>query len=76
MDFVHLFQLTIAMILAMIVLHYLAHRAGLPPPVALIVGGATLAFAPGLSSFPINPELVLVLFLVAGRFGGRHARRG
>lgn len=63
MDFVHLFQLTIAMILAMIVLHYLAHRAGLPPPVALIVGGATLAFAPGLSSFPINPELVLVLFL-------------
>jgi len=63
MDFVHLFQLTIAMVFAMVVLHYLAHRAGLPPPVALIVGGASLAFVPGLPTFPINPELVLVLFL-------------
>jgi CPA1 family monovalent cation:H+ antiporter len=63
MDFVHLLELTVAMVFAMIVLHYLARRAGLPPPVALIVGGASLAFVPGLPTFPINPELVLVLFL-------------
>lgn len=63
MDFVHLFELTIAMVLAMIVLHVLAHRAHLPPPVALIVGGASLAFLPGLPAISIDPTVVLVLFL-------------
>ena len=63
MDPVHLFELVIAMFLAIIVLHYIGHRLRLPAPVALIVGGAVLAFAPGLPSIAINPELVLVLFL-------------
>jgi Kef-type K+ transport system membrane component KefB len=48
MDGTHLFELVIAMFLAIIVLHYIAHRMGLPPSVALLVGGGTLAFLPGL----------------------------
>jgi CPA1 family monovalent cation:H+ antiporter len=63
MDPVQLFELVIAMFLAIIVLHYIGHRLRLPAPVALIVGGAVLAFAPGLPTIAINPELVLVLFL-------------
>lgn len=63
MDTVHLFELAIAMFLAIIVLHYLAHRVGLPPPVALIAGGALLAFLPGVPTIAIDPALVIVLFL-------------
>jgi len=63
MDPVHLFELVIAMFLAVIVLHYIGQRLKLPAPVALIVGGALLAFAPGLPSIAIDPDLVLVLFL-------------
>lgn len=63
MNVVHVFELAIAMFLAIIVLHYLAHRVGLPPPVALIVGGIALAFVPGVPTITIDPELVIVLFL-------------
>ncbi len=63
MDGTHLFELVIAMFLAIIVLHYIAHRMGLPPSVALLVGGGTLAFLPGLPTIAVNPELVLVIFL-------------
>lgn len=57
------FELIIAMFLAVVGLHYLARRLSLPPAAALIVGGGTLAFVPGLPSIAIDPELVLVLFL-------------
>lgn len=63
MDGTHLFELVIAMFLAIIVLHYIAHRLGLPPSVALLAGGGTLAFVPGLPTISVNPELVLVIFL-------------
>jgi len=63
MDLVHVFELAIAMFLAIIVLHYLAHRVGLPPPVALVTGGALLAFLPGVPTITIDPALVIVLFL-------------
>lgn len=58
-----LFELVIAMFVAVIVLHWLARRLRLPPPLALIAGGIVLAFAPGLPSVAVDPELVLVLFL-------------
>ena len=53
MDGTHLFELVIAMFLAIIVLHYIAHRMGLPPSVALLVGGGTLAFLPGLPTISL-----------------------
>jgi monovalent cation/hydrogen antiporter len=59
----HLFEAVIAMLFAAIALHYLAHRLHLPPAVALIAGGAALAFLPGLPVVSLDPTLVLVLFL-------------
>ncbi|OWW04564.1 sodium:proton antiporter [Rhizobium sp. R72] len=63
MNGTHLFELVIAMFLAIIALHYLAHRLGLPPSVALLAGGAMLAFVPGLPAITVDPQLVLVIFL-------------
>lgn len=63
MEPTHLFELVIAMFLAIIALHYAAHRLGLPPSVALLTGGALLAFVPGLPAISVDPELVLVIFL-------------
>lgn len=57
------FELVIAMLLAIIALHYAAHKLKLPPAVALLTGGAVLAFVPGLPVISLNPELVLVIFL-------------
>ena len=58
-----LFELLVAMLLAIIALHYAAHRLGLPPAVALLTGGTLLAFVPGLPVISLDPELVLVIFL-------------
>jgi CPA1 family monovalent cation:H+ antiporter len=58
-----LFELVIAMLLAIIVLHYAAHKMGLPPAVALLTGGIVFAFVPGLPVLSLDPELVLVIFL-------------
>lgn len=63
MEPTHLFELAIAMVVAIIALHYAAHRLKLPPTVALLAGGASLAFVPGLPAIAVDPELVLVIFL-------------
>src|SRR5215210_2898583 len=57
------FELLIAMLFAIIALHFLARRLGLPPAVALIVGGASIAFIPGLPEISLDPEFVLAIFL-------------
>ena len=58
-----LFELTIGMLLATIALHYVAERLRAPPAVALLAGGAFLAFLPGLPTIILDPQLVLVIFL-------------
>ena len=63
MNPLQLFELVIAMLLAIIILHYVAHKLRLPPAVALLTGGALLAFLPGLPLITLDPELVLVIFL-------------
>lgn len=63
MEPTHLFELVIAMFLAIIALHYAARRLNLPPSVALLAGGGALAFIPGLPTIAIDPALVLVIFL-------------
>jgi CPA1 family monovalent cation:H+ antiporter len=63
MDGVHLFEMVIAMLFAIIALHCLARWLGLPPAVALLGGGALLAFLPGLPVISLDPTLVLVIFL-------------
>lgn len=77
----HLFELLIAMLPAVIGLHYLALRLGLPPAVPLLIGGMSMAFLPGLPSFSPDPELILVIFLPPLLIDGawaisiRHLRR-
>jgi len=51
------------MFVAIIALHYVARRFALPPAVALIGGGALLAFVPHLPVISLDPGLVLVIFL-------------
>jgi Na+/H+ antiporter len=63
MEPTHLFELVIVMFVAIIALHYAAHRFGMPPSVALLAGGGLLAFLPGLPTIEIDPALVLVIFL-------------
>ena len=69
MDAVHLFELIIAMLFAVIALHYLAHRLHLPPLVALIAGGAALAFIPGLPVIALDPALARAELLRLHRTG-------
>jgi len=52
----HLSELVIAMFLAIIALHYLAHRLGLTPSVELLAGGGALAFLPGLPTISVDLE--------------------
>jgi CPA1 family monovalent cation:H+ antiporter len=59
----HLFELVIVMFLAIIALHYVAEKLGLPPSVGLLAGGGALAFVPGLPTISVDPGLVLVIFL-------------
>ncbi|MFD1951544.1 Na+/H+ antiporter [Sphingomonas arantia] len=56
-------ELVIALLLATLALHWIAARLRFPPAAALLVGGGTLAFVPGLPTIELDPELVLVLFL-------------
>ncbi len=63
MHLAHMFELVVATFLVIIVLHHVAHRVGLPAPVALIAGGASLAFLPNLPAVDVDPDLVIVMFL-------------
>ncbi|WP_091741064.1 cation:proton antiporter [Phenylobacterium immobile] len=63
MDATHLFELGVAMFVAIIALHFAARKLGLPPSVALLAGGGALAFVPGAPAIAVNPDLVLVIFL-------------
>jgi CPA1 family monovalent cation:H+ antiporter len=81
MHALEMFELVIVMLLAIILLHYAAQRAGLPPAVALLTGGALFAFLPGLPVVSLDPALVLVIFLPPLLMDGawfialRHLRR-
>lgn len=76
-----LFELMIAMLPVIIALHYLAQRWQLPPAVPLLIGGASVAFLPGLPAFSPDPELMLLVFLPpllmdgAWNISGRHLQR-
>lgn len=57
------FEFVVALLIAVAVLEVAARRLHLPPAAALIVGGAAIAVAPGVPSFSLDPELVLIAFL-------------
>src|SRR5262245_44923296 len=53
----------IGLTLAALVLAAAARRVGAPYPVFLAIGGAILAFVPGMPSLTVAPELALALFV-------------
>src|SRR5881409_3531837 len=59
-DTAETFVLLIGVALA---LTWLSRRAGIPYPVALVLGGIGLAFVPGLPPIRPDPQLVLLLFV-------------
>src|SRR5206468_12963213 len=56
-------EVLIGLVLAATILAAAARRVGAPYPVFLAVGGAILAFVPGMPSFTVPPELALALFV-------------
>ena len=63
MSAVSAFKLVLISLIAIIALELLAKRLRLPPAAALLVGGAAMAFVPGLPPVNLDPDLVLILFL-------------
>lgn len=57
------FELLLGLLALCLVLAWAARRAGVPPAVALVLGGMALAFVPGLPTLELDPELALALFL-------------
>ncbi|AOK49286.1 sodium:proton antiporter [Burkholderia sp. MSMB617WGS] len=57
------FKLVLLSFLAIVALELLAKRLKLPPAAALLVGGAGIAFLPGLPPVDLDPDLVLIVFL-------------
>ncbi|WP_175817331.1 Na+/H+ antiporter [Burkholderia diffusa] len=63
MSSVFVVKLILLSLIAVIGLELAAVRLRLPPAAALLVGGAAMAFVPGLPIVSLDPELVLVVFL-------------
>lgn len=58
-----LFEIVIALLAGSVLLTSLAERLGLPSPMLLALGGAALAFLPGLPRIELEPDLALALFV-------------
>lgn len=63
MSAIEVFEIIVATLFVTIALQFLANRLSLPPAVALLTGGAMLAFIPGLPPLTLDPALVLAIFL-------------
>ncbi len=57
------YEFLMLMLLAIVVLELLARRLHLPSAAAFILGGVTLAVVPGVPTFTIDPQLILLVFL-------------
>ena len=56
-------ETVLGLFLAAVILAAAARRAGAPYPVFLAIGGALLAFLPGMPAFTLPPELALAIFI-------------
>ena len=59
----HQFEQVLAVFVAAVLLAAAARRVGAPYPAFLALGGALLAFVPGVPPLALPPELVLALFV-------------
>ncbi len=53
----------LAILVAIAILYEVARRLGIPYPTLFVIGGAGLAFVPGLPRLRLEPDLVLLVFL-------------
>jgi CPA1 family monovalent cation:H+ antiporter len=53
----------LAVLVLVAILYEVARRLGVPYPTILVLGGLGLAFVPGLPHEPLDPDLVLLVFL-------------
>src|SRR5262249_12503768 len=56
-------QVVLFFVLCSVALGWVARRASVPYPIALVIGGGALGFLPGLPSLEIDPQFLLVLVL-------------
>jgi Na+/H+ antiporter len=56
-------QVVLFLLLCSVVLGWLSRRAGVPYPIALVLGGGFLGFIPGLPQLEVDPQFLLVLVL-------------
>jgi len=59
----HLLQVVVFLLFCAVALGWLARKAGLPYPIALVLGGGALGFVPGLPQLDFDPQFLLVLIL-------------
>ncbi len=57
------FKLIIFALIAIIALELVAKKLKLPPAAAQLIGGAIIAFIPGIPAVNIDPEFILLIFL-------------
>ena len=65
-------EILVLLFLCAIGLAWLARHFNLPYPIALVVGGAALGFAPRLPRLEIDPNLMLALFLPPILYGAAY----
>jgi CPA1 family monovalent cation:H+ antiporter len=59
----NLLEIVIFLLLCAVALGWLSRRAGLPYPIALVIGGGALGFIPKLPQLEVDPRFLLVLVL-------------
>ena len=59
----NLLEIVIFLLLCAVALGWLSRRAGLPYPIALVIGGGALGFIPKLPELEFDPQFLLVLVL-------------
>ena len=59
----NLLEIVIFLLLCAVVLGWVSRRAGLPYPIALVLGGGALGFVPKLPPLQFDPQYLLVLVL-------------
>jgi Na+/H+ antiporter len=59
----NLLEIVIFLLLCAVALGWIARRAGVPYPIALVVGGGALGFIPKLPQIEFDPQFLLVLVL-------------
>jgi len=59
----HLLQIIILLLIAVLALTTIARKLAIPYPILLVVGGLVLSFVPGLPTVRLDPDLIFLVFL-------------